>query len=61
MNMHLSEAKLKTSQEMASAKRALEHEIAELVAEATEVLTGEKVDAKKDSGLITKAIYGQAK
>jgi F-type H+-transporting ATPase subunit b len=57
----LSEAKLKTTQEMANAKRKLEHEIADLVAVATEVLTGEKVDAKKDSKLITKAIYGQAK
>jgi F-type H+-transporting ATPase subunit b len=57
----LKEAKLKTVQEMASAKRSLEHEIAELVAEATEVLTGDKVDAKKDSSLISKALYGQAK
>jgi F-type H+-transporting ATPase subunit b len=55
----LADAKLKTTQEMATAKRALENEIINLVAEATEVLTGEKVDSTKDAKLVTKAIYAQ--
>jgi F-type H+-transporting ATPase subunit b len=57
----LAEAKAQTKQEMARAKRQLEGEIVGLVAEATEVLTGEKVDAKKDGSLINKAIAGQLK
>ena len=43
-------------QEMDSAKRKLESEIASLVVDATEVLTKEKIDIKKDASLINQAI-----
>ena len=55
----LTEAKLRTKQDLERAKRGLEHEIVELVADATEVLTGEKVDRAKDSSLINKALSAQ--
>ena len=56
----IAEAKMKTEQDLDRAKRKLEGEIIGLVAEATEALTGEKIDAKKDSKLIDKALEGKA-
>ncbi|MHB1864745.1 MAG: F0F1 ATP synthase subunit B [Candidatus Saccharimonadales bacterium] len=55
----LEEAKVLSNQEMARAKVKLEGEIINLVSEATEVLVGEKVDPKKDSVLISKALAGR--
>ncbi len=52
----LEDARNKTMQEMDSAKRKLESEIASLVVDATEVLTKEKIDIKKDASLINQAI-----
>ncbi len=52
----LADAKEKAEQQARQTKQKLEGEIIELVAEATEVLTEEKVDAKKDSSLIAKAL-----
>jgi F-type H+-transporting ATPase subunit b len=57
----LNEAKDQTKQDMARAKRKLESEIVSLVADATEVITGEKVDAKKDADLIDRALAGGMK
>ena len=57
----IAEAKDRTKQDMALAKRKLESEIVGLVAEATEVLTGEKVDKTKDASLINKALAEQVK
>ena len=46
--------------ETARARRKLEAEVVELVIEATEVVAGEKLDAKKDSALLTRALKGQS-
>ncbi len=56
----LEEAKKKIDEETARARRKLEAELVELVIEATEKVTGEKLDAKKDAALLTKALKGQA-
>ena len=50
------EAKQETKQEMARARKKLQSEIISLVAEATEVITGDKVDTKKDSEIIDRAL-----
>ncbi len=55
----LTEAQKKIEEETARARRALEHEMIGLVAEATEVLVNEKLDAKKDAALISKALRSQ--
>jgi F-type H+-transporting ATPase subunit b len=55
----LVEAQKKIEEETARARRKLEHEMVGLVAEATEVLVEEKLDAKKDAALITKALRSQ--
>ena len=52
----LEDAKNKASNEMEAAKLKLENEIADLVVSATEVLTKEKIDLKKDQSLVTEAI-----
>lgn len=52
----LEDARNKTKQEMESAKIKLEGEIANLVVDATEVLTREKIDLKKDASLVDQAI-----
>jgi F-type H+-transporting ATPase subunit b len=57
----IKEAKDQTKQEMERARRKLQAEIINLIAEATEVITGEKVDAKKDAELIDRAIAGSVK
>lgn len=59
-NNLLSEARSKIEEETARARRKLEAEVVDLVIEATEKVTGEKLDAKKDAALLTKALKGQA-
>ncbi|MGI9027873.1 MAG: F0F1 ATP synthase subunit B [Candidatus Saccharimonadales bacterium] len=50
----------KIEDETARARRNLEKEMVELVIEATEAVTREKLDAKKDNALINQALKGQA-
>jgi F-type H+-transporting ATPase subunit b len=50
----------RVEQDMQLARRQLETELSGLVAEATEVMIGEKVDVKKDATLINKALKGSA-
>jgi F-type H+-transporting ATPase subunit b len=52
----IDEAKAQTKQDMALAKKKLESEIIDLVADATEVITGDKIDRKKDAELIDRAL-----
>lgn len=52
----LEEAKEQTKQDLVRAKKKLEGEIVNLVSDATEVITGEKLDKAKDSKLIDKAL-----
>lgn len=52
----LKEAEDRTKQEMARAKRKLEAEMVSLVAQATTAVLDEKVDVKKDAGLIERAL-----
>jgi F-type H+-transporting ATPase subunit b len=59
-NNLVSEARKKIDEETARARRKLEAEVVELVIEATEVVAGEKLDAKKDSALLTRALKGQS-
>lgn len=56
----IEEAKTRIDDETAKARRNLEKEIMGLVVEATEILTEEKIDNKKDSALLTKALKGKA-
>lgn len=56
----VSEAQKKIEEETARARRKLEHEMVGLVAEATEVLVGQKLDTKKDADLITRALRSQS-
>lgn len=57
----LADAKEKTKQDIARARKQLEGEVINLISDATEVIIGEKVDAKKDAQLIDKALKGGAK
>lgn len=52
----LEEAEKRIGQEMDAARKALRGEMLALVSEATEVIIGEKVDAKKDASLIERAL-----
>jgi F-type H+-transporting ATPase subunit b len=52
----LAETRTKTKQEMEFARRKLEGEMAGLVAQATSAVIDEKVDSKKDAGLIERAL-----
>ena len=56
----LVDAKEKTKQDIARARKQLEAEVINLISDATEVIIGEKVDAKKDAQLIDKALKGGA-
>lgn len=56
----LEEAQQKIADEAAKARRDLESEMVDLVISATEKVTGEKLDAKKDNALINSALKGQA-
>lgn len=53
------EQEARTMQEIARAKRKLESEMVNLVALATSAVLDEKVDAKKDAGLIERALAGR--
>ncbi len=55
----ITDAHSRIADDVAKAKKDLEGEVAALVAEATEVIIGEKLDAKKDAALIKKALAGQ--
>lgn len=55
----LKEAKEMTLQEMNRAKRELEKELSQLVVEATEVITKEKVTTAKDKELISSSLKEQ--
>jgi len=54
----LAEAEDRISQDSKRARQQLEGELVGLVAEATEAIIDEKVDAKKDAALIDKALKG---
>lgn len=56
----IAEAKVKIADETAKAKRNLEKEVVNLVIEATEVVSGEKLDARKDADLLAKALKAKA-
>lgn len=51
----LADAQAKIEQDIDSARRSLEQEMRALVAEATEVIIEEKLDAKKDESLLKRA------
>lgn len=55
----LAEADARIEQETQRARKALEKELVTLVAEATEAVLGEKVDASKDAQLIDRALKEQ--
>lgn len=55
----LADAHAKIEDDIQRARRQLERDMLQLVAEATEVIAGEKLDAKKDSQLIAKALSGR--
>lgn len=57
----LAEAHLKIEDDMRKARQALEKNILGLVADATEAIIGEKLDAKKDDALIQKVLSGAGK
>jgi F-type H+-transporting ATPase subunit b len=59
-NQIIEEARAKIDDETARARRNLEKEMVDLVVEATEAVTREKLDAKKDGVLITEALKGRA-
>jgi F-type H+-transporting ATPase subunit b len=52
----ITEANQRISQDTARARQQLEQEVAGLVADATEAVLDEKVDARKDAGLIERAL-----
>lgn len=52
----LKDTEARIAEEVEQAKRRLEKDVAGLVSEATEALVEEKIDARKDSELIDKAI-----
>lgn len=56
----VSSAKDRLDQDIQKARKQLEAEMSGLVAEATEAVIHEKVDAKKDAALIDKAMKGKA-
>ncbi len=56
----LKEADDRIVQDSARARQALEAELAGLVGEATEAIIQEKLDAKKDAGLIERFLKGRA-
>jgi F-type H+-transporting ATPase subunit b len=53
-------AEARIEQDTARARQALKKELVTLVADATETIIEEKVDAKKDAQLIEKALKGRA-
>lgn len=55
----LKDAKGRIDQETVRARQNLQKEMVSLVSEATEVIIGEKIDAKKDAALVERALKGQ--
>lgn len=55
----IAEAKAKIEDETVKARRKLEQEMVDLVIQATEKVSNEKLDAKKDAALIGRALKGQ--
>lgn len=55
----MKETEVRTEQEIARARRKLETEMVNLVAQATTIVLDEKVDAQKDAGLIERALAGR--
>jgi F0F1-type ATP synthase membrane subunit b/b' len=55
----MKDATKRITEESARARRKLEAEVVDLVIEATEVVAGEKLDAKKDAKLLESALKGQ--
>ncbi len=56
----VADAKARIHEETVKARRKLEQEMVDLVIDATEKVSGEKLDAKKDAALIGRALKGQA-
>lgn len=54
----VNEGKVRGEQEVARARKELETELVGLISDATETIIGEKVDAKKDSALVERALKG---
>lgn len=57
----LEDARARIEDDVQKAKRELEKEMVQLVAQATEIIIDEKLDAKKDSNLIERALEGAKK
>ena len=55
----MEEARKKIAEETKRARRELEKDMVELVIQATEAVSGEKLDAKKDSNLIVNSLKAQ--
>lgn len=55
----VSDAETRAAQEVGRARKRMETELVGLISDATEAIIDEKVDAKKDAGLIDKALAGQ--
>ena len=55
----LKEAESRITTDTARARQQLEKELVGLISDATEVIIGEKVDAKKDAALIERALRGR--
>jgi F-type H+-transporting ATPase subunit b len=54
----LEDARARITEDMQKAKNELEKDMRHLVADATEIIIGEKLDAKKDDALIKRALSG---
>jgi F-type H+-transporting ATPase subunit b len=59
VDIMVSDAEARITEETAQAKRKLEKEIVAMVSDATEAIVEEKVDPTKDAKLIDKALKGQ--
>ncbi len=56
----IADAHAKIDDETVKARRKLEKEVLNLVVEATEIVTSEKLDATKDASLLERALKGKA-
>lgn len=55
----IKQAEARIASDIADARKSLRREMATLVADATEMIVGEKLDAKKDAALIERALEAQ--
>ncbi len=55
----LADAQARITDEMSKARKDLKKEMLELVSDATEVIIGEKLDARKDQALLARALVGR--